>query len=59
MSITYSIGIVANKNNLVKLRREYFKYEKNKILRVLSLGLIGATAFGTLASCGEKKTFFY
>ena len=30
--------------------------KKNKILRVLSLGLIGATAISTLASCGEKKT---
>ena len=30
--------------------------KKNKILKVLSIGLIGATAFSTLASCGEKKT---
>jgi hypothetical protein len=30
--------------------------KKNKILKVLSIGLIGATAISTLASCGEKKT---
>lgn len=29
--------------------------KKNKILRVLSLGLIGASALGSLAPCNEKK----